>query len=99
MPTFKSHRGTIGYIPGARKQRSASEKSFVDLELTKEKDDVEDALWFAQDISDSFVLPPSEMEPCAMAQIQAAQTGRSGRSRFSKPLPSVPRLSIQVGFF
>ncbi|GJE96298.1 hypothetical protein PsYK624_124920 [Phanerochaete sordida] len=97
-PTVKSHRGTIGYVPGPRKQRSASEKSFVDLHWDEEEaaEESEDASWFAQDISDSYMLSPTEREPPALSVTPAGSLSRaSGKSRFSKPLPVDPRLSIQ----
>lgn len=101
-PTFKSHRGTIGYVPGAaRKHRSASEKSFVDLQLAQEESYVcpDDASWFAQDISDAFIMSPNAEfgSMAALPKTPVASTSRgTGRSRFSKPLPSVPRFSVQV---
>jgi hypothetical protein len=73
-PTHKSHRGTIGYVPGTRKSRSVSEKSIVDLDI-------------ARDVNGPW--PETPVLPTAKV---------SGRSRFSKPLPSVPRLSVQVCF-
>ena len=82
--TIKSQHGLVGYVPGSRKQRSVSEKSFVDVSV----DNDDDASWFAQDISDSFVLSSTEGEP--------SETRPTGRSRFSKPLPTVPRFSLQV---
>lgn len=92
-PTFKSHRGTIGYVPGARKQRSASEKSFVDLDLGA--GECEDASWFAQDISDSFVLSSLETDSASSLKTPVASNSRAGKSRFSKPLPPAPRVSVQ----
>ncbi|KIP11836.1 hypothetical protein PHLGIDRAFT_27674 [Phlebiopsis gigantea 11061_1 CR5-6] len=81
--TVKSQHGLVGYIAGARKQRSVSEKSFVDLSV----DNDDDASWFAQDIGDSFVLSSHDAE--------LPETRPTGKSRFSKPLPTVPRFSIQ----
>lgn len=101
-PKVKSQRGTIGYVPGARKNRSASEKSVVDLDLSRGTADADDANWFAQDISDAFILV-SELEFVGKAAVPRTPAlppvQASGRSRFSKPLPSVPRFSIQVRFF
>ena len=98
-PTFKSHRGTIGYVPGARKQRSASERSFVDLQVDADEaeDESEDASWFAQHISDSFILSSPESEPSTLPKTSVTPMSRAGgKSRFSKPLPPAPRLSLQV---
>jgi len=73
-------------------------------DMQAEDSDVDsDVEWFAKDISDVVTLasplppsfPQSTSDPRARPDSILPPPRRTGRSRHSKPLPSVPRLSVQ----
>ncbi|CCL98043.1 uncharacterized protein FIBRA_00037 [Fibroporia radiculosa] len=105
-PTCKSHRASI-YFAKSMPDLNVPEV-VVESESENEEDIQSDVEWFANDISDvvtlSSPLPPSfPLAACSSnaPDLRARPDSilppprRAGRSRNSKPLPNVPRLSVQ----
>lgn len=107
-PTHRSQRASILFM----KSMSDFQPPVSPHQTEEEPEDIsdaEDASWFAQDISDSFTLstplpPTTPMTSTSNTDIRARPDSipppprmrAAGHSRFSKPLPVVPRLSIQT---
>ncbi|KZT66628.1 hypothetical protein DAEQUDRAFT_758629 [Daedalea quercina L-15889] len=98
-PTCKSHRASIFFA-----------KSMPDLSKPSEESDVEsdvdsDVEWYARDISDvvTLAMPFPLSFPVALAapgskdpKARPDSIMPVKRARYSKPLPTVPRLSVQT---
>ncbi|PSR74436.1 hypothetical protein PHLCEN_2v9848 [Hermanssonia centrifuga] len=105
-PAHKAHRASMVYMKSMPDLPRLSH--LPDHDDEENVSDEEDASWYAQDISDiitlSTPLPPTfPLTPTSTVDSRVRpdslppppRFNSAGRSRHSKPLPVVPRLSIQ----
>lgn len=108
VSTHKSHRASVHYIKSVPDLVRSTRISEPMPQLSRDDgDNSEDVSWFAQELSDIVTIVPDTADSMPstpkLAEHSRARpdsvfpaSRSSGRKRQSKPLPAVPRLSIQI---
>lgn len=106
-PTHKSQRASVYYMKATPDWNHVARNSEPMPQLHRDENEAEDASWIVEELNDIVAMFPDLSEANSHTVNQSFDSrvrpdsvfplppATSGRTRLSKPLPVVPRLSIQ----